>query len=202
MAITPFTRGTMRDFVSLRDVMDRLFEESVLPHGNGGATSFAVDLKEDADKYELRAEMPGVRPEDVQIEVTAGTISISGEFKQKDEQKEGEYIRREIRQGRFHRMFSLPVEIDPKKVDASFRDGVLTVTLPKGEAMRPRQIRVQDRSGQSGQTEQPSQAAQSSQTGQAVQTGEHAGNGKDKTARTSESNADRTEQPAGSQRSG
>jgi HSP20 family protein len=201
MAITPFTRGSLRDFVSLRDVMDRLFEQSVLPQDNGNATPFAVDLKEQPDKYELQAELPGIRPEDVQIEVTAGTISISGEFKQEDEKQDGEYIRREIRQGRFHRMFSLPVEIDPTKVDASFRDGVLRVTLPKGEAMRPRQIRVQDRGAQSTQT---GQAGQSGQSSQSSQTGERTGNGKDKSAQPGEVKAERpNEQPAGStQRSG
>jgi HSP20 family protein len=165
--------------------MDRLFEESVLPQGNGGATSFAVDLKEEPDKYELRAELPGVRPDDVRIEVTANTISIAGEFDQEEEKEEGQYIRREIRSGRFHRAFSLPVEIDPKKVDASFRDGVLTVTLPKGETMRPRQIRVQDRSGE------------------ASAVGERSGNGKDKSARTSEAMPESTaEQPAGSTQRG
>jgi HSP20 family protein len=180
--------------------MDRLFEESVLPQGNGSATPFAVDLREDADKYELRAELPGVRPDDVQIEVTANTISVSGEFNQTEEKKEGDYIRREMRYGRFHRAFSLPVEIDPKKVDASFRDGVLTVTLPKGEAMRPRQIRAEDRSGDSSQSAQPSRTEQPAQ-GQ--QTSDRTGNGKDKAARPSESNAERTtEQPAGSAQRG
>jgi HSP20 family protein len=177
MAITPFNRGTLRDFVSLRDVMDRLFEESVVPQGNGSATSFAVDLKEDADKYELRAELPGVRPDDVQIEVTANTIGISGEFKQDEEKKEGDYIRREIRYGRFHRAFSLPVEIDPSKVDATFKDGVLTVTMPKGELMRPRQIKAKDQ-GSEGRTEQV--GAQQRTEGSAAPSG----NGKEKEKET------------------
>jgi HSP20 family protein len=190
MAITPFTRGVLRDFVSLRDVMDRLFEENAVAQSNGSEAPFAVDLKEQADKYELRAALPGARPEDVQIEVTANTISLSGEFKQEREQKEGEFIRCEIRYGRFHRSFSLPVEIDPSKVDASFRDGVLTVTLPKAEAMRPRQIRAQDRSGGSNSEQGAAQRAEA--------THERSGNGKDKSERTSEAGTERkSEQAAG-----
>jgi HSP20 family protein len=194
MAITPFTRGVLQDFVSLRDVMDRLFEDSAVAQSNGSEAPFAVDLKEQADKYELRAALPGARPEDVQIEVTATTINLSGEFKQEREQKDGEFIRREIRYGRFHRSFALPVEIDPSKVDASYRDGVLTVTLPKAEAMRPRQIRAQDRSGEARSDQGGAQRAEA--------TDERSGNGKDKSGQTGDLSAERkSEQAAGSAQS-
>jgi HSP20 family protein len=184
MAITPFTRGVLHDFVSLRDVMDRVFDENAVAESNGSEAPFAVDLKEQGDKFELHAALPGARPDDVQIEVTANTISITGEFKREHEQKDGEYMRREIRYGRFHRAFQLPVEIDPSKVDASFRDGVLTVTMPKAETMRPRRIRAEDRSNEG----RPEQGAMP--RGDA--TSERSGHGKDKSAPANEVAAERS----------
>jgi HSP20 family protein len=195
MAITPFTRDVLQDFASLRDVMDRVFEENAVAQSNGSEAPFAVDLKEQSDKYELHAALPGVRPDDVQIEVTANTISLTGEFKREQEQKDGEYMRREIRYGRFHRAFQLPVEIDPTKVDATFRDGVLTVTMPKAETMRPRRIRAQDRSNEA----RPEQG--DVRRGDA--TGERSGNGKDKSAPANEAAAERSSaQAAGSTQRG
>jgi len=142
MSIAPFTRGMARDFVTLRDAMDRLFEESVVPSNGEGLVGFAADLYEEGDGFVLKASLPGIRRDEIQIEATANGITISGEYKRDDETKDGVYLRRERRYGRFQRTFELPVEIDPANAEASFEDGVLTVKLPKSEHVKPKQIKV------------------------------------------------------------
>ena len=134
----------MRDFVSLRDAMDRLFEDSFIrqPIFNGTTVPFAVDLRETPDAYLLKAALPGMRPEDIAIDATAGMVTIKGEYKEEKETKEEDYIRKELRTGAFHRSFELPLSIDPAKVDAKFADGMLEITLPKAEIVKPKQIKV------------------------------------------------------------
>lgn len=137
----------MTDIVSLRDAMDRLFEESFIrPNGwNGlaaGHLAVPVDLWETKDAYHLRADVPGVTPDQLEINATSDTISMVGEVKgQADVTNEG-WIRQERRVGKFQRAFTLPVAIDPTKVDATFENGVLNLVLPKAENVKPRTIKV------------------------------------------------------------
>jgi HSP20 family protein len=135
---------TPSEFVSLRDAMDRLFEDSVIRPFNGfaSATTFPVDLSEGKDSYVLKAALPGMKPEDITIEATAEEISIRGETKQQTEQKDAEYLRREMRYGKVQRSFTLPLAIDPTKVEATFEHGVVTITLPKSEVVKPKTITI------------------------------------------------------------
>jgi HSP20 family protein len=135
---------TPSEFVSLRDAMDRLFEDSVIRPFNGFATvtTFPVDLTESKDGYVLKASLPGMKPEDITIEATAEDVTIRGETKQSTEQKDAEYLRRELRYGKLQRTFSLPLAIDPNKVEATFEHGVVTVTLPKSEVVKPKTITI------------------------------------------------------------
>jgi HSP20 family protein len=162
MSLVPFTRGSLRDFMSLHEAMDRLFNESVVPSQgtDNGAMALAVNVREEKDGYVITAALPGVRPEDVQIEATSNTISISGETSDEREVDEGEYVRRERRFGRFYRMLELPVEINADKAEASFENGVLTLRVPKSEATKPKQVLVK-----SQQSQVPQQAKRESGNG-------------------------------------
>lgn len=139
----PTTITPMREFVSLRDALDRLFEDSFIkpPLLNDSAT-FPIDLYETPETYVLRASLPGVKPEDLSIDATSEILVIKGEYKDVLEVKEDAYLRKERRSGVFHRSFEMPLSIDPAKIEATFKDGVLTVTLPKADVVKPKQIRV------------------------------------------------------------
>jgi HSP20 family protein len=144
MSLVPFARGSLRDFMSLHEAMDRLFNESVVPSQGteNGSLALPVNVREEKDSYVITAALPGVRPEDVQIEATSNTITISGETSDEREVDEGEYVRRERRFGRFFRMLELPIELDAEAAEASFENGVVRLRVPKSEATRPRQVRV------------------------------------------------------------
>lgn len=136
----------MRELVSLREAMDRLFEDSFIRPDVwsplSGSLSVPVDLWEEKDAYHLRADVPGIRPDDIEIAVTHDTVTVSGELKTEMEKKDEGWLRQERRTGKFTRSFTLPVEIDANKVDATFENGVLHLTLPESEAVRPKQIKV------------------------------------------------------------
>ena len=101
-----------------------------------------MNVTEDKDKYYVRAELPGLKADDLDISVTGDTLSIAGERKMPVEDEKAQYHRREREAGRFSRIVSLPAQVDTGKVDAHCTDGVLTIVLPKAEAIKPRQISV------------------------------------------------------------
>lgn len=101
-----------------------------------------MNVTEDKDHYFVRAELPGLKADELDISVTGDTLSISGERKLAAEDREAQYHRREREAGTFGRIVSLPGQIDPGKVEAHCTDGVLTITLPKAEAAKPKQIVV------------------------------------------------------------
>ncbi|RJR19451.1 MAG: Hsp20/alpha crystallin family protein [Desulfobacteraceae bacterium] len=101
-----------------------------------------MNVTEDSDSYYVRAELPGIRTEDLEISVTGNGISISGERKIPDAGTDAVYHRKERDAGRFSRMLSLPGQIDSAKAEADVADGVLTVVLPKSETAKPRQIAI------------------------------------------------------------
>jgi HSP20 family protein len=101
-----------------------------------------INLTEDKDAYYIRAELPGVKSDELDIQATGNTVSLSGERKIPEENNGAKYHRREREAGKFSRMVSLSTEIDPAKVDASLTNGILKVVLPKSELAKPRQITV------------------------------------------------------------
>src|SRR3954447_406332 len=101
-----------------------------------------MDLVETEDHYLLKADLPGMKQEDVAIELSDGTLTISGERKLEYERKEKGFFRLERSFGKFSRSLTLPEGIDPDKIDASFHDGVLDVNIPKPEQRKPRRIEV------------------------------------------------------------
>ena len=146
MSIARFS--PISDVVSLREAMDRLFEDSFIrPNGSwsglaAGQVAVPVDLWETQDAYHLRADLPGLTPEDIEINATADTFQVSGEFKATTDVTSEGWLRQERRSGKFSRAFSLPMQIEPNKVDAKFENGVLELVLPKAENVKPRQIKI------------------------------------------------------------
>lgn len=133
------------DVVSLREAMDRLFEDSFIrPNGwnNGQALAVPVDLWETKDAYHLRADLPGLAAEDIEISATADTFAITGEMKPTTDVTNEGWLRQERRYGKFARSFTLPMQIDPNKVEAKFLNGVLELALPKAENVKPRSIKI------------------------------------------------------------
>lgn len=133
------------NLISLRSAMDRLFDESFLrPLGEGltGWNNPAVDLVETPNEFVLQATLPGMKPEDVKINVIGDTVEIIGEVKEESEHKEGTWHLRERRAGSFQRRFTLPVSVMADTAKAEFENGVLTLTLPKAEAAKPKMITI------------------------------------------------------------
>jgi HSP20 family protein len=135
--------------MSLRQAMDQLFEESVVraPAGASGGTGLALDVAESEGEVRVQATLPGVKPEDIDISVLGDTLRISGEVKAEAQRQGERWLLRERRQGRFERAITLPMPIKAEAVTASFDHGILTVTLPKADVARPRQIKVGAGSG-------------------------------------------------------
>ena len=117
------------------------YGETDLPRQQAGVFP-AINLTEDQDTYYLRAELPGVKAEDLDIQTTGQNLSISGERKIHAEEGNVKYHRREREAGKFSRIIALPAEIDSEKVKAGLTNGVLTITIPKAEKAKPRQVTV------------------------------------------------------------
>jgi len=136
---------TFRDFDHLRRQMDELY--GALSGGTQPMPSAGVfpltNVTEDSDNYYVRSELPGTKSEDLNIQVTAEGISISGERKITEEGDKVRYHRREREAGKFSRLINLPKKVDVDKVEASMENGILKVTIPKSEGSKPRQITVQ-----------------------------------------------------------
>jgi len=152
-----------REALSLREAMDRLFEQAVLQPGSGSAQGRqglgfapALDVSENKDEYTVKANLPGVKPEDVNIDLERGVLTISGEMKEESQQeptehhdgqqtqgRQGTHHLRERHWGRFFRSITLPSDVDGNRAEADFEHGVLTLRVPKAEATKPRRIQIQ-----------------------------------------------------------
>jgi len=135
------------ELVSLRQAMDRLFEDSfVRPRGWGLAGSDTLGLPLDVttgkDELVVEAALPGFKPGDVDITVENGTLSIRADAQTETSHGEGESLVREIRRGSVSRIVSLPNGLEPDKASATFENGILTLRIPRAEAVKPRQIRI------------------------------------------------------------
>jgi HSP20 family protein len=136
-----------QDLVTSQRDFDRLFREAFNPlFGKGEASTRtwapAVDIFEDENSIVLKAELPGLDPKDVEVRVEDNTLYLKGERKFEREVKEENYHRIERSYGSFARSFSLPNSIESEKVDANYKDGVLTLTLPKREEAKPKAVKI------------------------------------------------------------
>jgi HSP20 family protein len=139
--LTPF-----REMLSLREAMDRLFDESFVRPFNGAALTggygLALDVRTDKDDYILRANVPGLKPEDLHVEVVDNTVTVRGEIKSEREEKDENYLLQERRYGQFSRSVSLPTAVNSAKAEAVIENGVLTLRLPKAEEAKPKAITI------------------------------------------------------------
>ncbi|MDK2980056.1 MAG: hypothetical protein PWQ55_403 [Chloroflexota bacterium] len=134
----------VREMVGMRDEMDRFFEDffSRSPAGYEGYGSINLDLMQTEDDVVVKASIPGVKADDINISVTGDTLTIRGEVKSEEEVKKADYHLRELRQGSFARSVLLPCPVVSDKAKAEFENGILTLTLPKAEEVKPKTITV------------------------------------------------------------
>jgi len=135
---------------SLRDEIDRLFgspfsalSEGLQPFMSGWSP--ALNLYEDKDNFLVKAELPGMKKEEIEIQLHDGVLTLSGERKEEKKSESADIHRSERFVGRFQRTLTLPSQVDVDKVKANYQDGILTVTLPKSEAAKPKQIQIKTR---------------------------------------------------------
>jgi HSP20 family protein len=137
----------LSDLVSFREAMDRLFDErSFRPMwiGNGERqASPALDLYTTPEAVIAKVALPGVKPEDVDVTIGDDLVTISGAFKEEMETSDTGYVHKELSQGTFSRSFSLSTAIKADAAKAEFKDGLLTLTLPKTEGVKPTHVKVE-----------------------------------------------------------
>jgi HSP20 family protein len=131
---------------TLQREMNRLFDDVLTPSGrlnNSGSTFMpAAELKETEEAVHLKLEVPGLEAKDLNVEVTADSVSISGERQTETKTEEKGMFRSEFRYGKFQRVIPLPAQIDNQKVQAEYKDGILSLTLPKMEDERRKVVKV------------------------------------------------------------
>lgn len=138
MYVTPYRR-----MANLRQAMDRLMDESITDTPNQEREmTLALDVIEEDNGFILRALVPGLNADDLDIEIINNTVSVRGEFKLGTESEKNKYLACELPVGRFSRVVSLPVEVNSAHAEASLSNGVLHLRLPKAETHRPKTIKV------------------------------------------------------------
>jgi HSP20 family protein len=134
---TPF-----QEFPTLRDAMDRLFEQSVVRpngwNGQGWHAALPLDVYADGDNFVIEAALPGLDPDAVNVSVLGNQVTISGEYPAAPEGRQ--YLFRERGTGHFERTIYLPTDLDAEKTEAHYEHGMLRLTLPKAESAKPRRI--------------------------------------------------------------
>ncbi len=135
------------ELVSLRQAMDRLFEDSFVNPREWAPlferNALPLDVRVTGDELLIQASLPGVSPENVDITIENGTLTVSGEYRSEQKSdKDQSYIVREIRRGSFSRTVTLPEGIEPDKATASSEHGVLTIRVPRAERAKPHTIRI------------------------------------------------------------
>ena len=134
-------RSPWEELHRMRQQLDQMFDTTSSQPARAGVFPL-INLTEDKDHYYVRAELPGVKADELDIQVTGNNLAISGERKIAAEEEGARYHRREREAGTFSRMIGLPGEIDANKVEAKLQDGILRVVVSKAEIARPRQISV------------------------------------------------------------
>lgn len=135
----------MREMMTLREAMDRLFDDAFTRPLSMGAVSSVlptIDLYQTEDELVVKAALPGLKPDEVQISITGDVLTLRGEFKQEEQKQEATWHIREQRRGAFERSVMLPSVVQTDKAKADFENGILTVTLPKAESVKPKTISI------------------------------------------------------------
>jgi HSP20 family protein len=137
----------VREMMTLREAMDRLFDDAYThPLSMSGVSAMpAIDLYQTNDEVVVKAALPGLKADDVQISVTEDVLTLRGEFKQDNVQSESTYHIREKRIGSFERSIMLPTDVQTDKAKADFENGILTITLPKADEVKPKTITIKSK---------------------------------------------------------
>jgi HSP20 family protein len=135
----------MRDLIDIQDEINRMFQD--FTGGTEGEARLpklypAVDIVENKDSFVVKAELPGMKKEDVKLTLQNNILILSGEKKQEQEEKGKSYHRLERSYGTFYRTIELPVQVKAEDIKAEFRDGILTIDLPKVEEAKPKEISI------------------------------------------------------------
>lgn len=139
-------QGSMKDPV--KQIFDRLFEGNLFQNATDESSVVTsqwvprVDIKEEADRFLLYADLPGIDPQDIEVQMDKGMLTIKGERRDESVHETERYSRIERRHGTFHRRFALPDSADPEGITASGHNGVLTISIPKRPESTPRRIQV------------------------------------------------------------
>ncbi|MBN1798339.1 MAG: Hsp20/alpha crystallin family protein [Spirochaetales bacterium] len=149
MAIIRWKKNDMYDPWSelsrLQTEINDLFDIDRFPTTSGlfdRPVSPAIDVIENPDNYKVISELPGIELKDIDVSITSNVLTIKGEKKEDKEEKKGKYYRKESLSGGFQRTLSLPTSVESEKVQAELKNGILTITLPKKEEAKPKQITV------------------------------------------------------------
>ncbi|BAU07445.1 Hsp20/alpha crystallin family protein [Fischerella thermalis CCMEE 5198] len=141
----PFYWEPLREIEDLQRRMNRLFER-MFPSGDGGVSALAfipsVEMEETAEDIRLKLEIPGLESKDLNIEVTEESVAISGERKSETKTEEKGMMRSEFRYGRFERVIPLPAHVQNDKAQAEYKNGILTLTIPKVESEKKKAVKI------------------------------------------------------------
>lgn len=136
-----------QDLMTLQQRINRFFEDSLLDAERAELAPIwrpAIDIYEEPDAMYVEADLPGLRKDDVTVNLEDNVLTIQGQRKRQNEEKRDNYHRIERASGMFSRSFTLPSTVDREKIDAEFKDGVLRIRLPKQETAKPKQIKVRE----------------------------------------------------------
>ena len=136
-----------REMQHMRRNVDRMFDEwfrRPLATMWEGEDAVPMDVYETDDLLVIKAALPGVKPDEVALSVSGDTLTIKGETRSEEEKKQGSYYRKEMRYGSFARSLVLPTTVDHDKAEATFENGVLTISIPKSAEVKPKSIPVKN----------------------------------------------------------
>ena len=136
----------LNDMMALRDAMDRMFEERFgrppVPFAPWSEGNLAVDMYETDESVVVKTAIPGVKADDIDVSVTGDTLTVKAETSEEQEISRENYLRRERRYGSYCRSVTLPGGVETEKAEADYTDGILTLTFPKAEEVKPKSIKV------------------------------------------------------------
>jgi HSP20 family protein len=137
----------LADVVTLRDAMERFFDERFLrpmwPRDGEPESTPALDLFTTQEAVVAKVALPGVKPEDVDVTIADDLVTVRGSYEEQKETKDAGYMHKELSRGSFSRSFALPTSVMAEAANATFKDGVLTLTLPKTEKVKPKHVKVE-----------------------------------------------------------